>query len=141
MEIKQKIEEFIGYEIIPHTRKKEYRKYRQIACYLYCKYTQLTLCGIGNILKVHHATVLHSVKSVKNEMKYNKSFCNEIHDIEKSLNYTGVYYCVNEKMYDYEAFKKVFNNSSKCTPVDIYIDGEFTESLIMSDISDKQILK
>ena len=51
-------------------RKKEIVKARQIAFYLIKKYTKLTLTGIGlRVGEFDHATVLHSIKVVNNDIE------------------------------------------------------------------------
>ena len=44
-------------------------KARQMYCYLCKKYTDFSLCKISKIINRDHATVIHSVKKINNQIK------------------------------------------------------------------------
>tara|TARA_R110001632_G_scaffold44827_2_gene113823 strand:+ start:2845 stop:3252 length:408 start_codon:yes stop_codon:yes gene_type:complete len=69
-------------------RNRPYVRPRQILCYI-AKYNipDITLKEIGRYLgNRDHSTVIHSVRSVEDEMSYNKRFETEINDIKGMLN-------------------------------------------------------
>jgi chromosomal replication initiation ATPase DnaA len=75
MKIKKVVEHYFGIENIEKkTRKKEWRKPRQIASHLTKRSTKLSLQAIGEIYDVDHATVLHSITVVENECNTDKAF-------------------------------------------------------------------
>ena len=69
-------------------RNRPYVRPRQIVCYI-AKYNipDITLKEIGRYLgNRDHSTVIHSVRSVEDEMSYNKRFETEINEIRGMLN-------------------------------------------------------
>ena len=69
-------------------RNRPYVRPRQIVCYI-AKYNipHITLKEIGRYLgNRDHSTVIHSVRSVEDEMSYNQSFSDEINAIKGMLN-------------------------------------------------------
>ncbi|MDR1408025.1 MAG: chromosomal replication initiator protein DnaA [Tannerella sp.] len=68
------------------SRRREIVLTRQIAMYFAKKYTDCSLSHIGaKIGGKDHATVLHSIKALKNQMETNKSFNTMIESIENKL--------------------------------------------------------
>lgn len=67
------------------TRKEDVRKVRQIAEYFVRTCTTLSYPKIAKAFDQDHATIIHSVKSVHNQMLYDNSFRKEIEDIEKCI--------------------------------------------------------
>jgi chromosomal replication initiator protein len=68
------------------SRKREIAQARQISMYLAKKYTDHSLAHIGiKIGGKDHATVLHSIKTVKNQMETDKSFKAMIESLERKL--------------------------------------------------------
>ncbi|MFR9165145.1 MAG: chromosomal replication initiator protein DnaA [Dysgonomonas sp.] len=68
------------------SRKREIVQARQVTMYLSKQYTEMSLAQIGTIIgKKNHATVLHACKMVKDQIEVDKSFRNEIAEIEKRL--------------------------------------------------------
>ena len=69
-----------------NSRKKEIVNARQVTMYLANKYTDKSLSAIGKIVgKRDHATVLHSCKTVKDQLETNKTFRSSIEEIEQML--------------------------------------------------------
>lgn len=69
------------------SRKREIVQARQVAMYLSKQYTEMSLAQIGSIIgKKNHATVLHACKTVKDQIEVDKSFRDNIEEIEKILN-------------------------------------------------------
>jgi chromosomal replication initiator protein len=69
-----------------NSRKKEIVNARQVTMYLANKYTDKSLSAIGKIVgKRDHATVLHSCKTVKDQLETNKTFRSSIEEIEQLL--------------------------------------------------------
>jgi chromosomal replication initiator protein len=68
------------------SRKREIVLARQIAMYLAKKYTDYSLAHIGaQIGGKDHATVLHSIKAIKDQMETGRSFRHSIESIERKL--------------------------------------------------------
>ncbi|MDR1601499.1 MAG: chromosomal replication initiator protein DnaA [Tannerella sp.] len=68
------------------SRKREIVLARQISMYLAKKYTDHSLAHIGkSIGGKDHATVLHSIKAIKNQMETDKSFKAMIESLERKL--------------------------------------------------------
>lgn len=68
------------------SRKREIVQARQVAMYLSKIYTEMSLAQIGSVIgKKNHATVLHACKTVKDQLEVDKSFRDEIEEIEKAL--------------------------------------------------------
>ncbi|MDR2118104.1 MAG: chromosomal replication initiator protein DnaA [Tannerellaceae bacterium] len=68
------------------TRKREIVQARQIAMYLSRKYTDCSLSHIGKVIgKKDHATVLHSIMSVKNQIETNKLYRTNVEEMESKL--------------------------------------------------------
>ena len=67
-------------------RKREIVQARQVSMYLSKTHTEMSLAQIGTLLgKKNHATVLHACKTVKEQMEVDKSFRDEVSEIEKTL--------------------------------------------------------
>jgi len=68
------------------SRKRQIVQARQITMYLSKNYTEMSLAQIGSLIgKKNHATVLHACKTVKEQMEVDKTFREEIEEIEKKL--------------------------------------------------------
>jgi len=68
------------------SRKREIVQARQVAMYLSKLYTEMSLAQIGSVIgKKNHATVLHACKTVKDQLEVDKSFRDDIEEIEKVL--------------------------------------------------------
>ncbi|NDW10760.1 chromosomal replication initiator protein DnaA [Dysgonomonas sp. 520] len=68
------------------SRKREIVLARQVTMYMAKQHTDLSLAQIGAIIgKKNHATVLHACKTVKNQLDVDKSFRDDIDEIEKEL--------------------------------------------------------
>jgi chromosomal replication initiator protein len=68
------------------SRKRQIVQARQISMYLSKNYTEMSLAQIGSLIgKKNHATVLHACKTVKEQMEVDKTFREEIAEIEKKL--------------------------------------------------------
>ena len=68
------------------SRKREIVQARQVTMYLSKQYTEMSLAQIGTIIgKKNHATVLHACKIVRDQIEVDKSFRNQISEIEKRL--------------------------------------------------------
>lgn len=68
------------------SRKREIVQARQVTMYLSKIYTELSLAQIGSVIgKKNHATVLHACKTVKDQLQVDKSFRDDLEEIEKVL--------------------------------------------------------
>lgn len=68
------------------SRKRPIVQARQVTMYLSKTYTEMSLAQIGSLIgKKNHATVLHACKIVKEQMEVDKTFRDEIAEIEKKL--------------------------------------------------------
>lgn len=68
------------------SRKREIVQARQVTMYLSKQYTEMSLSQIGTIIgKKNHATVLHACRIVRDQIEVDKSFRNDIAEIEKKL--------------------------------------------------------
>lgn len=68
------------------SRKREIVQARQVAMYLSKQYTELSLAQIGAVIgKKNHATVLHACRTVKDQLEVDKSFRDQIEEIQKSI--------------------------------------------------------
>ena len=72
--------------IFSKKRDRPYARPRQIICYI-AKFhiPDVTMKGIGRYLGRDHSTVIHSVRSVADEMSYNKRFEMEVNEIIEIL--------------------------------------------------------
>ncbi len=71
------------YELYPEklflkTRTRSVVKARQVSMYIIREITGKPFQEVGRYFNLDHATVLHSVKTVKNEMSTNKDLKNEV---------------------------------------------------------------
>ena len=67
-------------------RKKEWIKGKHIAMYCFRSYTKKSLAEIGLFFNgKDHATVLHATKSVNNQMRFYRTYRNEVKEIMKNL--------------------------------------------------------
>jgi len=70
------------------SRKRQIVQARQVTMFLAKQYTEMSLAQIGSLIgKKNHATVLHACRTVKEQMEVDKSFRDEIVDIEKKLKF------------------------------------------------------
>lgn len=68
------------------SRKREIVQARQVAMYLSKQYTELSLAQIGAVIgKKNHATVLHACRTIKDQIEVDKSFRDEIDEIQKMI--------------------------------------------------------
>jgi chromosomal replication initiator protein len=73
--------------IIGKKRDRRYARPRQMLCYIAKNHIpDITLKEIGRYIgNRDHSTVIHSVRSVENEMSYNQKFADEINQIKEML--------------------------------------------------------
>lgn len=89
----ESIEEAVGQyynisqeQIQSNSRKREIVQARQVAMYLTKNHTEMSLAQIGaSIGKKNHATVLHACKTVLEQMEVDKTFREEVAEIERRL--------------------------------------------------------
>ncbi|MFT3992904.1 MAG: chromosomal replication initiator protein DnaA [Dysgonomonas sp.] len=68
------------------SRKRQIVQARQVTMYLSKSHTEMSLAQIGALIgKKNHATVLHACRTVKEQMEVDKTFREEISEIEKKL--------------------------------------------------------
>ena len=59
---------------------------RQVSMYLAQHYTKLTTCKIGTLVgNRNHATVIHSVKTIENRLKFDKEFKKSLDELENKI--------------------------------------------------------
>ena len=67
-------------------RKRQYVKARQVATLIIKDRTKLTTSMIGMLFdNQDHSTVLHSIRTIKNQLSYDSKLRNQIEDINTSL--------------------------------------------------------
>ncbi len=72
--------------LLSKSRKKEVAQARQVAMYIAKKMTDKPLAEIGlNLGNRNHATVLHAIKTVNDQMEYDAMLRRSIHQIENAL--------------------------------------------------------
>lgn len=68
------------------SRKRQIVQARQVAMYLTKNFTEMSLAQIGSVMgKKNHATVLHAYKIVKEQMEVDRTFREEVAEIERRL--------------------------------------------------------
>lgn len=68
------------------SRKRQIVQARQVAMYLTKNFTEMSLAQIGSVMgKKNHATVLHAYKTVKEQMEVDRTFREEVIEIERRL--------------------------------------------------------
>lgn len=68
------------------SRKRQIVQARQVAMFLTKNYTEMSLAQIGSVIgKKNHATVLHAYKTVKEQMEVDRTFREEVAEIERRL--------------------------------------------------------
>lgn len=92
MDCIKKICDFYGVEkekFFTKTRKREVVRCRQVAAYVFKKYTRESLKNIGCTISpdnpFDHTTVIHSVKTVLDDMATNDKFKNEVYEIVSQI--------------------------------------------------------
>ena len=73
-------------EIVMRSRIAKFTRPRHILNYLLVVETNLTLSEVGKITKRDHTSVIHSKKTIENELSYDKNLQNLISKIRKSIN-------------------------------------------------------
>jgi chromosomal replication initiator protein len=73
------------YELRSKDRHQGYVKARHFAMYFLRKYTAFSLHEIGDILVKDHASVVHGIRAIINQIEVNKLYQMEAHEIEASL--------------------------------------------------------
>jgi chromosomal replication initiator protein len=69
-------------EISSKSRLKEICEARQLSIYFIRKNTELPLKEIGKLFNRDHATVMHSIQSIENQLSYNKKIGLEINRLK-----------------------------------------------------------
>ena len=72
--------------IVLKSRLAKYTRPRHILNYLLVVETNLTLSEVGKITKRDHTSVIHSKKTIENELSYDKNLQNIISKIRESIN-------------------------------------------------------
>ncbi len=67
------------------SRKREFTKPRQVAHYIAVVFFNFTLQSVGDFYHRDHSTILHSKKTVQNEIDFNKAYKTEILNIINKL--------------------------------------------------------
>lgn len=73
-------------EIVMRSRIAKFTKPRHILNYLLVTETNLTLSEVGKITKRDHTSVIHSKKTIENELSYDKNLQNLISKIREAIN-------------------------------------------------------
>jgi chromosomal replication initiator protein len=78
-----------GVDFTRKTRKFQYKEARQVACYLFRKYTGLSLGDIANYVGLgDHTTVIHSIRKVEDIMFTDSTYKDMVHELENILKAT-----------------------------------------------------
>ena len=86
--IEKAIQEKFGYtfaDLRTRCRKRIYSEPRAIACYLLRKHTQMTLEEIAQTFNRNHASVVYSVKLIKEWMLFDYKFYKIVNELEEKL--------------------------------------------------------
>lgn len=84
--IMEVVREKFGIDFTKKTRKFEYKEARQIACYLFRKYTGLSLADIATYVGLgDHTTVIWSIKKVEDIMYTDPTYKEIVHELENIL--------------------------------------------------------
>ena len=73
-------------EIVMRSRIAKFTRPRHILNYLLVTETNLTLSEVGKITKRDHTSVIHSKKTIENELSYDKNLQNLISKIREAIN-------------------------------------------------------
>jgi chromosomal replication initiator protein len=80
------VKQYFGVDFTRKTRKFQYKEARQIACYLFRKYTGLSLGDIAGYVGVgDHTTVIHAIKKVENIMYTDPIYRDMVDKLESIL--------------------------------------------------------
>ena len=83
------VKQHFGVDFTRKTRKFQYKEARQIACYLFRRFTGLSLGDIAEYVGVgDHTTVLYSIKKVEDNMYIDSTYKDTIIELENILNAT-----------------------------------------------------
>jgi len=70
-----------------NNRKREVVKCRQTVMYILKKNSGMSLSTIGRLFNKNHATVLHAIRAINDEMFWNKELCKELEELEQIVVY------------------------------------------------------
>jgi len=85
--IKEIVEQHYQLKLETNTRKREYVEARSIYYKLLREKTRLPLSHIGKTLNKDHATVLHSLKNLKDWLEYDQQIKSDYNSILDRINY------------------------------------------------------
>ena len=83
--IKNLVEEEFNLKLKTRTRKRAYVEARAMYYLLLRKKSRMTMAAISNTLDMNHATVLHSIRSLKNWMEYDVNLKNVYNNLDKKV--------------------------------------------------------
>jgi chromosomal replication initiation ATPase DnaA len=87
--IMEVVKHHFGVDFTRKTRKFQYKEARQVACYLFRRFTGLSLGDIAGYVGVgDHTTVLHSIKKVEDNMYIDSSYKDVVIELENILKAT-----------------------------------------------------
>jgi chromosomal replication initiator protein len=72
-------------ELLKRDRRRNKVTCRHVICFLLRKHTTLSQQAVGDIFGVDHTTVVHSVKQVKNFMRFEEVFRKDLETIESNI--------------------------------------------------------
>ena len=83
------VKHHFGVDFTRKTRKFQYKEARQVACYLFRKYTGLSLGDIASYVGLgDHTTIIHSIKKVEDNMYIDSSYKDMVIELEDILKAT-----------------------------------------------------
>lgn len=85
LSIINKVGDYYGVNTFEETRKREVSFARQVAIYSLMVFTTLKLKEIGGIWGMHHASIIHANKQVRDICRFNPEIRKQIIEIESQL--------------------------------------------------------
>ena len=125
------------------TRERSAVKCRQVAIYLINKHTSCTLTFIGMAFKKTHATIIHSKKTVEDNMFWDKDLKREVEELDKVItlkaNAIATNYNLEDNFYfvDMNGFVSYKINNKTIILVD-FTDDERKEFENKNDLKDQR---
>tara|TARA_R110000803_G_scaffold21216_2_gene53666 strand:- start:12432 stop:13019 length:588 start_codon:yes stop_codon:yes gene_type:complete len=114
------------------SRSTDFVKGRQMAMYLIRTSTKLSLSSIGQMFGKDHATVLHSIKTIKNYLFYDKQVKIDVREISQIIEFKSL--AINEDVDWKKDYYYVDMNSFTSLKFD-----KTDQSIIMTGFSDDEI--
>lgn len=98
------------YELNLHKRNRRFVVIRQWGMFFIKRYTKMSLSDVASIFKKDHATCLTSVRTIEDQLTYDKRYQHHFNDLDAKI--SEIYKKEDHETYDTPIYNRLLTNQS-----------------------------